>query len=113
MTKDEVLIAKHAIMTLESALGMLSNSNIPNSELMPILSMFSAVQEDLVKLYAEDHAKKENTKTKTRKERSSDSSRGNSCSYESESMGEFFAHSTDFDGFGDLWDASDWDAHGF
>lgn len=29
MTKDEVLIAKHAIMTLESALGMLSNSNIP------------------------------------------------------------------------------------
>jgi len=29
MTKDEVLIAKHALMTLESALGMLSNSNIP------------------------------------------------------------------------------------
>ena len=53
MTKDEVLIAKHAIMTLESALGMLSNSNIPNSELMPILNMFSAVQEDLVKLYAD------------------------------------------------------------
>ena len=99
MTKDEVLIAKHALMTLESALTMLSNSNIPNSELMPILSMFSAVQEDLVKLYAEDHAKKENTK---KRERSSESSRGNS-SYESESMGEFFAHSTDFDGFGDLW----------
>lgn len=112
MTKDEVLIAKHALMTLESALTMLSNSNIPNSELMPILNMFSAVQEDLVKLYAEDHAKKENTKTKTRKERSSESSRC-STSYESESMGEFFAHSTDFDGFGDLWDASDWDAHGF
>lgn len=53
MTKDEVLIAKHAIMTLESALGMLSNSNIPNSELMPILNMFSSVQEDLVKLYAD------------------------------------------------------------
>jgi len=53
MTKDEVLIAKHAIMTLESALTMLSNSNIPNSELMPILNMFSAVQEDLVKLYAD------------------------------------------------------------
>lgn len=53
MTKDEVLIAKHALMTLESALGMLSNSNIPNSELMPILNMFSAVQEDLVKLYAD------------------------------------------------------------
>ena len=99
MTKDEVLIAKHAIMTLESALTMLSNSNIPNSELMPILNMFSAVQEDLVKLYAEDHAKKENTK---KRERSSESSRDNS-SYESESMGEFFAHSTDFDGFGDLW----------
>ena len=53
MTKDEVLIAKHALMTLESALGMLSNSNIPNSELMPILNMVSAVQEDLVKLYAD------------------------------------------------------------
>lgn len=53
MTKDEVLIAKHALMTLESALGMLSNSNIPNSELMPILNMFSSVQEDLVKLYAD------------------------------------------------------------
>ena len=53
MTKDEVLIAKHAIMTLESALTMLSNSNIPNSELMPILNMFSSVQEDLVKLYAD------------------------------------------------------------
>ena len=99
MTKDEVLIAKHALMTLESALGMLSNSNIPNSELMPILNMFSSVQEDLVKLYAEDHAKKENTK---KRERSSESSRDNS-SYESESMGEFYAHSTDFDGFGDLW----------
>ena len=99
MTKDEVLIAKHAIMTLESALTMLSNSNIPNSELMPILNMFSSVQEDLVKLYAEDHAKKENTK---KRERSSESSRDNS-SYESESMGDFFAHSTDFDGFGDLW----------
>ena len=99
MTKDEVLIAKHALMTLESALGMLSNSNIPNSELMPILNMFSSVQEDLVKLYAEDHAKKENTK---KRERSSESSRDNS-SYESESMGEFFAHSTDFDSFGDLW----------
>ena len=109
MTKDEVLIAKHAIMTLESALGMLSNSNIPNSELMPILNMFSSVQEDLVKLYAEDHAKKENTK---KRDRSSESSRDNS-SYESESMGEFFAHSTDFDGFGDLWDARDWDARGF
>ena len=78
---------------------MLSNSNIPNSELMPILNMVSSVQEDLVKLYAEDHAKKENTK---KRERSSESSRDNS-SYESESMGEFFAHSTDFDGFGDLW----------
>lgn len=102
MTKDEVLVCKHAIMTLESALGMLSNSNIPNSELMPILNMFSAVQEDLVKLYAEDHAKKENTK---KRERTSESSRNNynSCSCESESMGEFFAHSTDFDGFGDLW----------
>ena len=99
MTKDEVLIAKHAIMTLESALTMLSNSNIPNSELMPILNMFSSVQEDLVKLYAEDHAKKENTK---KHERSSESSRDNS-SYESESMGEFYAHSTDFDSFGDLW----------
>ena len=99
MTKDEVLIAKHALMTLESALTMLSNSNIPNSELMPILNMFSSVQEDLVNLYAEDHAKKENTK---KRERSSESSRDNS-SYESESMGEFFAHSTDFDGFGDLW----------
>ena len=99
MTKDEVLIAKHALMTLESALGMLSNSNIPNSELMPILNMFSAVQEDLVKLYAEDHAKRENTK---KREHSSESSRDNS-SYESESMGEFFAHSTDFDSFGDLW----------
>ena len=99
MTKDEVLVCKHAIMTLESALTMLSNSNIPNSELMPILNMFSSVQEDLVKLYAEDHAKKENTK---KRERSSESSRDNS-SYESESMGEFFAHSTDFDGFGDLW----------
>ena len=99
MTKDEVLIAKHALMTLESALTMLSNSNIPNSELMPILNMVSSVQEDLVKLYAEDHAKKENTK---KRERSSESSRDNS-SYESESMGEFFAHSTDFDGFGDLW----------
>ena len=99
MTKDEVLIAKHALMTLESALTMLSNSNIPNSELMPILNMFSSVQEDLVKLYAEDHAKKENTK---KRERSSESSRDNS-SYESESMGEFFAHSTDFDSFGDLW----------
>ena len=109
MTNDEVLIAKHALMTLESALAMLSNSNIPNSELMPILNMFSAVQEDLVKLYAEDHAKKENTK---KRERSSDSSRDNSC-YESESIGEFFAHSTDFDGFGDLWDARDWDARGF
>ena len=109
MTKDEVLIAKHALMTLESALTMLSNSNIPNSELMPILNMFSSVQEDLVKLYAEDHAKKENTK---KRERSSESSRTNS-SYESESMGEFFAHSTDFDGFGDLWDARDWDARGF
>ena len=53
MTKDEVLIAKHALMTLESALGMLSNSSIPNSELMPILNMFSSVQEDLVKLYAD------------------------------------------------------------
>ena len=53
MTKDEVLIAKHALMTLESALTMLSNSTIPNSELMPILNMFSAVQEDLVKLYAD------------------------------------------------------------
>ena len=103
MTKDEVLIAKHALMTLESALTMLSNSNIPNSELMPILNMFSSVQEDLVKLYAEDHAKKENTK---KRERSSESSRVNS-SYESESMSEFFAHSTDFDGFGELWDASD------
>ena len=51
MTKDEVLIAKHALMTLESALTMLSNSNIPNSELMPILNMFSSVQEDLVNLY--------------------------------------------------------------
>ena len=99
MTKDEVLIAKHALMTLESALTMLSISNIPNSELMPILNMFSSVQEDLVKLYAEDHAKKENAK---KRERSSESSRDNS-SYESESMGEFFAHSTDFDGFGDLW----------
>ena len=99
MTKDEVLIAKHALMTLESALTMLSNLNIPNSELMPILNMFSSVQEDLVKLYAEDHAKKENTK---KRERSSESSRDNS-SYESESMGDFFAHSTDFDGFGDLW----------
>ena len=99
MTKDEVLVCKHALMTLESALTMLSNSNIPNSELMPILNMFSSVQEDLVKLYAEDHAKKENTK---KRERSSESSRDNS-SYESESMGEFFAHSTDFDGFGDLW----------
>ena len=99
MTKDEVLVCKHAIMTLESALGMLSNSNIPNSELMPILNMVSSVQEDLVKLYAEDHAKKENTK---KRERSSESSRDNS-SYESESMGEFFAHSTDFDSFGDLW----------
>ena len=109
MTKDEVLIAKHALMTLESALGMLSNSNIPNSELMPILNMFSSVQEDLVKLYAEDHAKKENTK---KREHSSESSRDNS-SYESESMGEFFVHSTDFDGFGELWDARDWDARGF
>lgn len=109
MTKDEVIIAKHALMTLESALGMLSNSNIPNSELMPILNMFSSVQEDLVKLYAEDHAKKENTK---KREHSSESSRVNS-SYESESMGEFFAHSTDFDGFGELWDARDWDARGF
>ena len=99
MTKDEVLVCKHAIMTLESALTMLSNSNIPNSELMPILNMFSSVQEDLVKLYAEDHAKKENTK---KREHSSESSRNNS-SYESESMGEFFAHSTDFDGFGELW----------
>ena len=99
MTKDEVLVCKHALMTLESALTMLSNSNIPNSELMPILNMFSSVQEDLVKLYAEDHAKKENTK---KRERSSESSRDNS-SYESESMGDFFAHSTDFDGFGDLW----------
>ena len=99
MTKDEVLIAKHALMTLESALGMLSNSSIPNSELMPILNMFSSVQEDLVKLYAEDHAKKENTK---KRERSSESSRDNS-NYESESMGKFFAHSTDFDGFGELW----------
>lgn len=99
MTKDEVLVCKHALMTLESALTMLSNSNIPNSELMPILNMFSSVQEDLVKLYAEDHAKKENTK---KRDRSSESSRANS-SYESESMGEFFAHSTDFDGFGDLW----------
>ena len=53
MTKDEVLIAKHALMTLESALTMLSNSNIPNSELMPILNTFSSVQEDLVKLYAD------------------------------------------------------------
>ena len=53
MTKDEVLVCKHAIITLESALTMLSNSNIPNSELMPILNMFSAVQEDLVKLYAD------------------------------------------------------------
>ena len=53
MTKDEVLVCKHALMTLESALTMLSNSNIPNSELMPILNMFSAVQEDLVKLYAD------------------------------------------------------------
>ena len=87
-------------MTLESALTMLSNSNIPNSELMPILNMFSAVHEDLVKLYAEDHAKKENTK---KRECSSESSRGNSSSYESESMGVFFAHSTDFDGFGELW----------
>ena len=42
----------------------------------------------------------ENTK---KRERSSESSRVNSCSYESESMGEFYAHSTDFDGFGDLW----------
>ena len=109
MTKDEVLVCKHALMTLESALTMLSNSNIPNSELMPILNMFSAVQEDLVKLYAEDHAKKENTK---KRERSSESSRDNS-SHESESMGEFFAHSTDFDGFGELWDARDWDARGF
>ena len=109
MTKDEVLVCKHAIMTLESALTMLSNSNIPNSELMPILNMFSSVQEDLVKLYAEDHAKKENTK---KRDRSSESSRDNS-SYESESMGEFYAHSTDFDGFGDLWDARDWDARGF
>ena len=109
MTKDEVLVCKHAIMTLESALGMLSNSNIPNSELMPILNMVSSVQEDLVKLYAEDHAKKENTK---KRERSSESSRDNS-SYESESIGEFYAHSTDFDGFGDLWDARDWDARGF
>ena len=99
MTKDEVLVCKHALMTLESALTMLSNSNIPNSELMPILNMFSSVQEDLVKLYAEDHAKKENTK---KRERSSESSRDNS-SYESESIGEFYAHSTDFDGFGDLW----------
>ena len=99
MTKDEVLIAKHALMTLESALTMLSNSNIPNSELMPILNMFSAVQDDLIKLYAEDHAKKEKTK---KRERTSESSRNNS-SYESESMGDFFAHSTDFDGFGDLW----------
>ena len=99
MTKDEVLVCKHALMTLESALTMLSNSNIPNSELMPILNMFSSVQEDLVNLYAEDHAKKENTK---KRERSSESSRDNS-SYESESMGEFFAHSTDFDSFGDLW----------
>ena len=99
MTKDEVLVCKHALMTLESALTMLSISNIPNSELMPILNMVSSVQEDLVKLYAEDHAKKENTK---KRERSSESSRDNS-SYESESMGEFFAHSTDFDGFGDLW----------
>ena len=99
MTKDEVLIAKHALMTLESALTMLSNSNIPNSELMPILNMFSSVQEDLVKLYAEDHAKKENTK---KRDRSSERTRVNS-SYESESMGEFYAHSTDFDGFGDLW----------
>ena len=99
MTKDEVLVCKHALMTLESALTMLSNSNIPNSELMPILNMFSSVQEDLVNLYAEDHAKKENTK---KRERSSESSRDNS-SYESESMGEFFAHSTDFDGFGELW----------
>ena len=41
----------------------------------------------------------ENTK---KRERSSESSRDNS-SHESESMGEFFAHSTDFDGFGDLW----------
>ena len=109
MTKDEVLIAKHALMTLESALGMLSNSSIPNSELMPILNMFSSVQEDLVKLYAEDHAKKENTK---KRERSSESSRDNS-NYESESIGEFYAHSTDFDAFGDLWDARDWDARGF
>ena len=53
MTKDEVLVCKHALMTLESALTMLSNSNIPNSELMPILNMVSAVQEDLVKLYAD------------------------------------------------------------
>ena len=53
MTKDEVLIAKHALMTLESALGMLSNSNIPNYELMPILNMISSVQEDLIKLYAD------------------------------------------------------------
>ena len=53
MTKDEVLVCKHALMTLESALTMLSNSNIPNSELMPILNMFSSVQEDLVKLYAD------------------------------------------------------------
>lgn len=109
MTKDEVLIVKHALMTLESALTMLSNSNIPNSELMPILNMVSAVQEDLVKLYAEDHAKKENTK---KRDRSSENLRNNS-SYESESMSEFFAHSTDFDGFGDLWDARDWDARGF
>jgi hypothetical protein len=109
MTKDEVMVCKHALMTLESALTMLSNSNIPNSELMPILNMFSSVQEDLVKLYAEDHAKKENTK---KRERSSESSRC-STSYESESMGEFFAHSTDFDGFGELWDARDWDARGF
>ena len=53
MTKDEVLVCKHALMTLESALTMLSNSNIPNSELMPILNMVSSVQEDLVKLYAD------------------------------------------------------------
>ena len=41
MTKDEVLVCKHALMTLESALTMLSNSNIPNSELMPILNMYA------------------------------------------------------------------------
>ena len=103
MTKDEVSVCIHALMTLESAMGMLSNSNIPNSELMPILNMFSSVHEDLVKLYAEDHAKKENAK---KRERSSESSQDTS-SHESESMGEFFAHSTDFDGFGELWDVSD------